>query len=100
MARPARGVDNLEWAREVLARAQTVEQLRQAQAVVLPLDYGLVDAWGGHGWSSSATLTVFRQSIVLHLYRRLVLRRKVGAGVHGRVDLPKGRVHDGQQVQA
>jgi transposase len=41
MARPARGADNLEWAREVLARAQTVEQLRQAQAVVLPLDYGL-----------------------------------------------------------
>lgn len=31
----------MEWAREVLARAQTVEQLRQAQAVVLPLDHGL-----------------------------------------------------------
>jgi transposase len=41
MARPARGADTLEWAREVLARAQTLEQLRQAQAVVLPLDYGL-----------------------------------------------------------
>lgn len=41
MARPARGVNNLEWAREVLARAQSIEQLRQAQAVVLPLDYGL-----------------------------------------------------------
>ena len=41
MARPARGSENLELAREVLARAQTVEQLRQAQAVVLPLDYGL-----------------------------------------------------------
>ena len=41
MARFARGADNLEWAREVLARAQTVEQLRQAQAVVLPLDCGL-----------------------------------------------------------
>ena len=41
MARPARGAENLERAREVLARAQTVEQLRQAQAVVLPLDYGL-----------------------------------------------------------
>ena len=40
MARTARGADNLEWAREVLAQAQTVEQLRQAQAVVLPLDYG------------------------------------------------------------
>ena len=41
MARPARGAENLEWAREVLTQAQTVEQLRQAQAVVLPLDYGL-----------------------------------------------------------
>lgn len=41
MARTARGADNLESAREVLASAQTVEQLRQAQSVVLPLDYGL-----------------------------------------------------------
>lgn len=41
MARTARGASSLEWARDVLARAQTVEQLRQAQAVVLPLDYGL-----------------------------------------------------------
>ena len=41
MARSARGFENMEWAREVLARAQTIEQLRQAQAVVLPLDYGL-----------------------------------------------------------
>ena len=41
MARRARGADNLEWARAVLAQAQTAEQLRQAQAVVLPLDYGL-----------------------------------------------------------
>lgn len=41
MARPARGADNLEWAREVVSRAQTVEQLRQALSVVLPLDHGL-----------------------------------------------------------
>lgn len=41
MARPARGADNAEWAREIAARAQTVEQLRQALAVVLPLDHGL-----------------------------------------------------------
>ena len=44
MARTPRGADNLEWAREVLAQAQTVEQLRQAQAVVLPLDYGFTMA--------------------------------------------------------
>ena len=41
MSRPVRGAENLERAREALAQAQTVEQLRQAQAVVLPLDYGL-----------------------------------------------------------
>jgi transposase len=41
MARPARGAEVLDWAREVLAQAETIEQLRQAQAVVLPLDYGL-----------------------------------------------------------
>ena len=41
MGRTARGSENLEWAREVLAQAETAEQLRQAQAVVLPLDYAL-----------------------------------------------------------
>ncbi|MFD2378564.1 IS630 family transposase [Ottowia pentelensis] len=41
MARTARGADSLESARQMLAGAQTAEQLRQAQAVVLPLDYGL-----------------------------------------------------------
>jgi transposase len=41
MARPARGAEVLEMAREMVARAETIEQLRQAQAVVLPLDYGL-----------------------------------------------------------
>lgn len=41
MARPARGEHCLEQARQMLAQARTVEQLRQAQAVVLPLDHGL-----------------------------------------------------------
>lgn len=41
MARPARGAEVLEMAREMVARAETIEQLRQAQAVVLPLDFGL-----------------------------------------------------------
>lgn len=41
MARTPRGQSNIEFAREVLAQAQTAEQLRQAQAVVLPLDYAL-----------------------------------------------------------
>ena len=42
MSRPASGDDKaLANAREAIACAQTVEQLRQAQAVVLSVDYGL-----------------------------------------------------------
>jgi len=39
---PTSGNDEvLRYAREAITSAQTVEQRRQAQAVVLPLDYGL-----------------------------------------------------------
>ena len=42
MSRPASGDDRvLANARQAIATAQTVEQLRQAQAVVLPLDYAM-----------------------------------------------------------
>ena len=41
MSRPASGDEVIFKAREAIANARTVEQLRQAQAVVLPLDYGL-----------------------------------------------------------
>lgn len=42
MSRPASGDEEvLMRAREAVASAQTVEQLRQAQAVVLPLDYAM-----------------------------------------------------------
>ena len=42
MSRPASGdAEVLSNARKAIASAQTVEQLRQAQAVVLPLDHGL-----------------------------------------------------------
>jgi hypothetical protein len=42
MSRPASGDDKvLERAREAITSAQTVEELRQAQAVVLPLDYAM-----------------------------------------------------------
>src|SRR5512136_1589110 len=40
MARKPRGKEVLEKAKELLSRARTVEELRQAQAVVLPLEYG------------------------------------------------------------
>ena len=42
MSRPASGdAEVLKSARQAIASAQTVEQLRQAQAIVLPLDHGL-----------------------------------------------------------
>jgi transposase len=41
MARTARGADVLEMAQEMIVRAKTIEELRQAQAVVLPLAHGL-----------------------------------------------------------
>ncbi|MFN7569877.1 MAG: hypothetical protein ACK5TK_00265 [Betaproteobacteria bacterium] len=41
MARPASGNEQIEAARSLLREAKTVEQLRQAQAVLLPLELGL-----------------------------------------------------------
>lgn len=40
MARPASGEEVLAKAKETLANARTREELRQAQAVILPLEYG------------------------------------------------------------
>ena len=41
MARKVRGRDLLEQAKVLLSKAKTVEELRQAQAVVMPLEFGL-----------------------------------------------------------
>ncbi|NOU01051.1 MAG: hypothetical protein HOO95_05695 [Gallionella sp.] len=41
MIRPARGQEVLDDALLAIADAKTIEQLRQAQAVALPLQYGL-----------------------------------------------------------
>jgi transposase len=41
MARPRRGKEVLEQAKGCLRAARTAEELREAQAVVLPLEYGL-----------------------------------------------------------
>ena len=40
MARPASGREVLEQAKSMLKTARTADELRQAQAVILPLDYG------------------------------------------------------------
>jgi len=41
MARPASGVEHVEAARQLLRTAKTAEELRRAQAVLLPLELGL-----------------------------------------------------------
>jgi hypothetical protein len=41
MARKSRGRDVLEQAKGWLSKARTAEELRQAQAVVLPLEFGM-----------------------------------------------------------
>jgi len=40
-ARIAGGEKQLEWTREALAYAKTADELRRAQAIVLPLELGL-----------------------------------------------------------
>ncbi|MBF8271347.1 MAG: hypothetical protein HW380_452 [Magnetococcales bacterium] len=41
MARTANGIEVLEQAKACLPKAKTVRELRQAQAVVLPLEFGM-----------------------------------------------------------
>jgi transposase len=41
MTRPSRGREVLQKAKDCLHKAKTVEELRQVQAVVLPLEFGL-----------------------------------------------------------
>jgi hypothetical protein len=41
MGRKAKGRDILESAKAYLSKAKTAEALRQAQAVVFPLEYGM-----------------------------------------------------------
>jgi hypothetical protein len=40
VARPARGMEVLHKAKELLLKAKSVSELRQAQAVILPLEFG------------------------------------------------------------
>jgi len=41
MARTASGAQDLNWAREQIAKARSADELRQAQAILLPLELGL-----------------------------------------------------------
>ena len=81
MARPARGAEVLDMAQEMILRAQTIDELRQAQAVVLPLAYGL---------SLEQTARVIGQSVgwTCRLRNRFLAGETVGDGQRER---PGGR---------
>ena len=81
MARPARGAEVLDMAQEMILRAQTIDELRQAQAVVLPLAYGL---------SLAQTARVIGQSVgwTCRLRNRFLAGETVGDGQRQR---PGGR---------
>jgi len=73
MSRPASGDDRaLISAREAIASAQTVEQLRQAQAVVLPLDYAM-------SLADTAQAIGVSPGWACQLRRRFIHGHKVGA---------------------
>ena len=81
MARAARGAEVLDMAQEMIVRARTIDELRQAQAVVLPLAYGL---------SLEQTARVIGQSVgwTCRLRNRFLAGETVGDGQRQR---PGGR---------
>jgi transposase len=73
MSRPASGNEEiLIRAREAIASAQTAEQLRQAQAVVLPLDYAM-------SLADTAQVIGVSQGWVCQLRRRFIRGQIAGA---------------------
>ena len=73
MSRPASGDDRILMnAREAIASAQTVEQLRQAQAVVLPLDYAM-------SLADTAQVIGVSPGWACQLRRRFIHEHKAGA---------------------
>lgn len=73
MSRPVSGNEEvLRNARQVIASATTVEQLRQAQAVVLPVDYGL-------SLADTASAIGVSPGWVCQLRRRFIHGRVAGA---------------------
>lgn len=88
MGRPARGADVLEMAQEMILRAKTIEELRQAQAVVFPLAYGL---------SLEETARAIGRSVVwtCRLRNRFLAGETVGDGQRQR---PGGRRRENLSV--
>ena len=57
MARPATGAEHIAAARDALLRAKTADEMRAAQAVLLPLEMGLSLEQTGRAIGRSATAT-------------------------------------------
>ena len=73
MSRPASGdAEVLKSARQAIASAQTVKQLRQAQAVILPLDHGL-------SLADTASIIGVSRGWACQLRRRFMLGQIAGA---------------------
>ena len=70
MARIAGGMGDLEWARSQEASARTAEDLRQAQAVLLPLELGL---------SLEQTASAIGRSVSMTCKLRNRRRRELGS---------------------
>jgi len=90
MSRPASGNDEiLIRARDAIASAQTVEQLRQAQAVVLPLDYAM-------SLADTAQVIGISQGWVCQLRRRFIRGQIAGASD---APTPGGRKRQNMSVE-
>jgi len=78
MGRPASGKEQIEVARALLREAKTVEQLRQAQAVLLPLELGLSleQTAAAIGRSVSATCAMRTRFVAVRAGRREAARPK------------------------
>ena len=89
MARPVRGAEVLEMAQEMILRAKTIGELRQAQAVVLPL---------AHGLSLQETARAIGRSVVwtCRLRNRFLAGETVGDGQRQR---PGGRRRQNLSVE-
>ena len=78
MARTASGAEHVQAAKQLLRTAKTPEQLRQAQAVVLPLELGLSleQTAAAVGRSTGATCTMRTRFMAVREGRRQAPRSK------------------------
>jgi transposase len=78
MARPAGGVEHVEEARQLLKTAKTAEEMRRAQAVLLPLELGL---------SMEQTAAAIGRSVGV----TCTMRTRFAAVLEGRRPTPRGK---------